>query len=309
VRQLVQKQRQSVATDDLGILADFGVKTVDTSTKSPAPMSPSGLSDFASSPDRDASLSPTASAASAVGSFAARTNGRVVADAPSGSDQKFLARKDKRKVEQAFPAGGSDVSKHAKSTGAPPTFESVGSFSTKSDRHMFDTLQAQAKALRARTEELGQAILNDHQMTEPPEEDPLGLTQETVTVVGRVCMERGAPKLSQQSVGIECVWNSDMGEHSERARLDVHQLPRYSLFPGQIVAVEGVITQVRFSHNTTTRDGIMTDTVLSLPVCGQSRGGEKIVKASRIVEGSPLPVADRRTMSGPGVSAVVAAGP
>ena len=41
----------------------------------------------------------------------------------------------------------------------------------------------------------------------------------------------------------------------------------------------------------------------------QSRGGEKIVKASRIVEGSALPVADRRTISGPGVSAVVASGP
>ena len=241
----MQKQRQSVAIDDLGILADFGVKTVDTSSKSPAPMSPTGLSDFASSPDRDASLSPTAGAASAVSSFATRANGRVAADAPSGSDRKFLARKDKRKVEQAFPAAGaSDVSKHAKSSGSPPAFEAVGKLSTKTDRHMFDTLQAQAKALRTRTEELGQAILSDHHMTEPPDEDPLGLTQETVTVVGRVCMERGAPKLTQQSVGIECVWSSDMGEHSERARLDVHQLAGYSLFPGQIVAVEGVITQV-----------------------------------------------------------------
>jgi hypothetical protein len=241
----VQKQRQSVAIDDLGILADFGVKTVDNTSKSPAPMSPTGLSDFASSPDRDSSLSPTAGAASAVSSFASRGNGRVAADAPSGSDRKFLARKDKRKIEQAFPsAGADDVSEHAKSTGTPPSFESVGNFSAKTDRHMFDTLQAQAKAVRARTEQVGQAILSEHHMADPPEEDPLSLTQETVTVVGRVCMERGAPKLTQQSVGIECVWSTDMGEHSERARLDVHQLPRYSLFPGQIVAVEGVITQV-----------------------------------------------------------------
>lgn len=250
----MQKQRQSVAIDDLGILADFGVETVDTTTKSPAPTSPTGLSDFASSPDRDSSLSPTTGAASAVGSFAARANARVAADAPSVSDRKFLARKDKRKVEQAFPTeGAGDISKHAKSTASTPTFEPIGNFSTKTDRHMFDSLQAQAKALRARTEELGQAILSDHHMTEPPDEDPLGLTQETVTVVGRVCMERGAPKLTQQSVGIECVWNSDIGEHSERARLDVHQLPRYSLFPGQIVAVEGVITQVcrPRTHNAT----------------------------------------------------------
>lgn len=280
---LVQKQRQAAATDDLAILADFGVKTVDAATKSPQPMSPSGLSDFASSPDRDASLSPTAGGASAVGSFAARNNGRLAADAPSGSDQKFMSRKDKRKVEQAFPAGSADASKHAKSTGTPPTFEAIGSHTTKTDRHMFDTMQAQAKALRARTESLGNAIITDHKMSQPDEEDPLALTQETVTVVGRVCMERGAPKLTQQSAGIECVWNSEYGEHSERARLDVHQLPKFSLFPGQIVAVQGVITQ--------------------------SRGGEKIVKASRIVEGSPLPIADRRTLSGPGVSAVVAAGP
>lgn len=241
----MQKQRQSVAVDDLGILADFGVKTVDNTSKSPAPMSPTGLSDFASSPDRDSSLSPTAGAASAVSSFASRANGRVAADAPSVGDQKFLARKDKRKVEQAFPSDGAvDISKHAKSTDTVPSFESIGDFSTKTDRHMFDTLQAQAKALRTRTENVGAAIMSDHHMAEPPDEDPLGLTQETVTVVGRVCMERGAPKLTQQSVGIECVWSSDMGEHSERARLDVHQLPSYSLFPGQIIAVEGVITQV-----------------------------------------------------------------
>ena len=289
---------------DLSMLADFGVKTVDTGAKSPGPGSPSGLSDFASSPDRDASLSPAAGAAAASGNFAARANVRLTADAPSASDQKFLSRSDKRKVEQAFPAGGGVASKHAKAGAALPGFEAVGDATDKTDRHMFDTMQAQSKALRARTEELGQAILSGHGMSEAPSDDPLALTQETVTVVGRVCCERGAHKLTAHNIGIECVWSTETGDHSERARLDVHQLGRYSLFPGQVIAVEGVITQA-----SRLRPFALNHRTYLHVICSQSRGGEKTVKASRVVEGMPLPAADRRTASGPGVHALVAAGP
>ena len=64
------------------------------------------------------------------------------------------------------------------------------------------------------------------------------------------------------------------------------QVQGYSLFPGQIIAVEGIVTQMRGSV-----------------------GGEKAIKVFRIVEGLPLPLTDRSTAPGPGVRAMVAAGP
>jgi DNA polymerase alpha subunit B len=61
------------------------------------------------------------------------------------------------------------------------------------------------------------------------------------------------------------------------------QVKDYSVFPGQVIAVEGIVTQ--------------------------TRGAEKTIKASAVYEGCPLPLADRATAPGPGVHAMVAAGP
>jgi hypothetical protein len=244
---LVQKQRQSVVLDDLSLLdglSGFGVTAVSEGLASPtsgrssgaagssskmmaSPRSPSGLSDFASSPDRDASLSPTmGGATSAAGTLSLGAN-HMQAGALSKHDHAFGVRADKRKVEQAFPGEGGG-SKHFKGVGGgadeAPAVKELGDADEKSDRYMHDKISTQADALRRRCEVLGKAIVLKHGLPEPAEEDPLMLSQEKVTMVGRVCMERGATKLTPQTTMLECVWSSDAGEHTQRAKLDMHQV-------------------------------------------------------------------------------------
>ena len=116
--------------------------------------------------------------------------------------------------------------------GQAPTVEIVraDAESAKEGRYMFDKIHMKAGALKARVEALGEAMLAANPDMPPVQEDMLGLTQEVVTVLGRVCCEKGAMKLTKDTVAIECVHE----DGAERARLDVHQLDGFSLFPGQV---------------------------------------------------------------------------
>ena len=99
---------------DLSMLADFGVKTVDTGAKSPGPGSPSGLSDFASSPDRDASLSPAAGAAAHPNdAFCRRIFGGQVQMAITDCEQA-LARENMRLARMTAGGGGATTKQKAK---------------------------------------------------------------------------------------------------------------------------------------------------------------------------------------------------
>ena len=55
------------------------------------------------------------------------------------------------------------------------------------------------------------------------------------------------------------------GEHAARIYLDLHQVPQYTIFPGQVIAVEGVIAQ--------------------------SRGGQKTVKVGQLYGSAPVGLA------------------
>ena len=55
------------------------------------------------------------------------------------------------------------------------------------------------------------------------------------------------------------------GEHAARIYLDLHQVSQYTIFPGQIIAVEGVIAQ--------------------------SRGGQKTVKVGQLYGSAPVGLA------------------
>jgi hypothetical protein len=257
---------------------------MDQGIKSPSASigSPSGLSDFAASPDRDASLhSPTADPSSVASALSLQQSvprgGQL-----SESDKSFGKRADKRKVEMAFPArDGPDAAPPLaakKSAGeSTPAYEELGDSTEKSDRYMHDKFATQSAALRKRCEELGQAILDGHTfLTPPPEEDPLDLTQDTVTIVGRICIEAVAPKFTAQTCYMECVWTNDSGRPlAERAKLDLGMVQGYSVFPGQIVAVQGVVLQTK---------------------------GEKVIKVSKLVDGLVSRLSPRHELRHPSLS-------
>ncbi|KAI0214931.1 DNA polymerase alpha subunit B [Lamellibrachia satsuma] len=100
--------------------------------------------------------------------------------------------------------------------------------------------------------------------------------QETVTVVGRLCCDSDG-KLNAKSVILEGSRETSGGRHIQ---LDLSAIERYSLFPGQIVALDGT----------------------------NSTG--KTFVASKLYQGVPLPLAKHNQNSQEGaVSVVVAAGP
>ena len=228
---LIQKQKPAMVVNDLSILAGFGVTTVDKGVKSPTQagiQSPSGLSDFASSPDRDASLaSPTQGSSVASSLSLQRQN---LSGAPSECDRSFVGRADKRKVEHAFPSrdgphAAAPLSSMQASSGAELSgFEELGSATEKSDRYMHDKLKDQATALQRRCLQFGAEILAKHGMSVTNHNDPLELSQEATTVVGRVCKEMVAPKFTAQAAFLEVVWEADSGTLAERAKLDLAQV-------------------------------------------------------------------------------------
>lgn len=128
-------------------------------------------------------------------------------------------------------------------------------------RHMFTTLEDRAKALERSLVERGRAIIdqqyrsqkdrNNHPqeqddiMAPPPQEEVNVPRQDEVTVVGRICNEAHEGKLNPTSVVLE---GSSTTSGGARINVDLTQLQEqqqqqnggYSVFPGQIVAIEGI---------------------------------------------------------------------
>ncbi|KAG7464536.1 hypothetical protein MATL_G00166620 [Megalops atlanticus] len=117
---------------------------------------------------------------------------------------------------------------------------------------MFQRLRDVRNVLTERIEELGEELRSHFNIEEF---SPLGMpAQDRVTVLGQVCCDSNG-KLNAQSVLLEA--GQDQG--GRQVPLDLSELKEYSLFPGQVVVMEGM--------NTT---------------------GRKLV-ASKLCEGVPLP--------------------
>ena len=128
---------------------------------------------------------------------------------------------------------------------------------TKAYRHMFTTLQERAQALEEHLVDMGNAIIEKHGIREAGDDGadngiaPLEAVnvprQETVCCVGRICNEAHDGKLNSTSVVLEGSRNTCGGA---RVNVDLSHLKKdtsadYSLFPGQIVAIEGMNTTGR----------------------------------------------------------------
>lgn len=131
-------------------------------------------------------------------------------------------------------------------------FDSV----TQRYRFMFTTLEERARALDRQLLDIQEFMC---QVGDIQELQPVGIpSPDLVWVCGRVCCESAEGKINKTSVVLE---GSRRDSGGRRVHLDLTEIPSFSLFPGQIILVQGI-----------------------------NSSGRRIV-AKRIVEGFPKPLA------------------
>lgn len=129
---------------------------------------------------------------------------------------------------------------------------------------MYTSLEERANMLERQLLEMQEELSKRHNLKDMvPVSTP---NQESVVVCGRVCCEAANGKLNKTAVMLEGSLKDSGGM---RIKLDLQEVPYYALFPGQIVAVEGINSTGRrivakkiFSHvpakpNTTSATKLM----------------------------------------------------
>ncbi|KAG7347080.1 DNA polymerase alpha/epsilon subunit B [Nitzschia inconspicua] len=181
---------------------------------------------------------------------------------------KYEERTNVGQVVVAYPSNRTD-DKDDRNTKAGPrcvissSNQDVGRYNvTKPYRHMFTTMEDRASALEQLLVERKEAIMKYHGLSaesntlgstiETDEDDVDGVfapldevnvaRQEKITCIGRICNEAHEGKLNPTSVVIE---GSSKTCGGARINVDLshmqttHKIP-FSLFPGQVVALEGM---------------------------------------------------------------------
>jgi DNA polymerase alpha subunit B len=123
-------------------------------------------------------------------------------------------------------------------------------------RFMFTTLDERARALDRHLLNLQSEMCTMASVDESALQ-PVGVpSQDMVWVCGRICCDSAEGKINKASVLLE---GSRKESNGRKVQLDLSELPGFSVFPGQIVLVEGI-----------------------------NSSGRKMI-AKRIIEGSPKP--------------------
>jgi DNA polymerase alpha subunit B len=129
-------------------------------------------------------------------------------------------------------------------------------------RYMYTTLEERMRALDRHLLKLQNDMC---EMANIPKENlqRVGIpSPEVVWVCGRICCETNEGKINKSSVVLE---GSRKESGGNRVLLDLKELPSYSLFPGQIVLVEGINSSGRKMIARTIIDGISCQKVSSHP--------------------------------------------
>ncbi|KAM4880108.1 DNA polymerase alpha subunit B [Sylvia borin] len=144
--------------------------------------------------------------------------------------QKYSSRGGRGEVVASL--GSSGCAWAGGGGGSVRLFGSPEQHLSKPYKFMFQRALDAREALATRVEELGEVLRRHHGLTFSPTSLP---AQEAVAVLGQVCCD-GNGRLNGSSVLL-------LGdrEHSGGVPvpLDLSELPHYSLFPGQVVALEG----------------------------------------------------------------------
>jgi DNA polymerase alpha subunit B len=103
-------------------------------------------------------------------------------------------------------------------------------------RYMFTSLDERSRALDKQLIRMQEAMCEMASIS-PEDLQPVGIpSQETVWVCGRICCDSAEGRINKESVMIE---GSRRDSGGRRVHLVLQEIPAYSLFPGQIVLVEG----------------------------------------------------------------------
>ena len=104
-------------------------------------------------------------------------------------------------------------------------------------RYMFTTMEERARNLDKHMLRM-QAHMCEKASLKAEDLQPVGIpSPETVWVCGRICCEAETGKINSQAVMLE---GSRRESGGRRVKLDLVEVGAYSLFPGQIVLVEGI---------------------------------------------------------------------
>ncbi|KAM3583242.1 DNA-directed DNA polymerase alpha subunit pol12 [Umbelopsis sp. WA50703] len=181
------------------------------------------MSDIAGLPSFSAPIQPIHTAKSEMGSA-------------SLSTQKFADRAVRNKVEESLNGHLDKMPNLSDDFGNQPRCEiSLAQKQTVRYRYMFEKISERAEILDDLIEHFADVIKKHHSIEEFA--NPTRANQSNIMAVGRICCEDSAGKLNEQSVMLETSRYTGMGK---RVKLQLGELPAFSLFPGQIVALEGV---------------------------------------------------------------------
>ncbi|KAJ2960153.1 hypothetical protein NQZ79_g4508 [Umbelopsis isabellina] len=181
------------------------------------------MSDIAGLPSFSAPIQPIHTAASDMGSA-------------SLSTQKFADRAVRNKVEESLNGHLAKMPRLSDDFGNQPRCEiSLAQGQTDRYRYMFEKISERAEILDDLIEHFADVIKKHHSIEEFA--NPTRANQSSIMAVGRICCEDSAGKLNEQSVMLETSRYMGMGK---RVKLQLGELPAFSFFPGQIVALEGV---------------------------------------------------------------------
>ena len=162
----------------------------------------------------------------------------------------------------------------------------------RSERYMHTTIQGLEDALEARILSMEEALVAAHSLPDPV---PVGVTaQHQVVVVGRIVTESeaGTGRINAKSILLE---GSRATSNGHRVRLDVSRLGQYALFPGQIVAVQGMAT----SDSVLVATGIISDAALPLAHTPVHMLKEDATRAAAAAPGAVTGVGARGRGGGP----------
>lgn len=159
------------------------------------------------------------------------------------SDNPFKRRTNKQTVmcafndhlEESVPESSVTIGKRRREPIESWQVESQGIELKPGCRYMYDRLEDRFNALDERILAFTGALSEAVDSFEPSKQN-FYASQEHVMVVGRICCEAEGGRLNEKSVLLEA--SSQYG-HGQRVRLDLRNIPSFSIFPGQIVAVEG----------------------------------------------------------------------
>ncbi|CAO3642509.1 unnamed protein product [Cunninghamella blakesleeana] len=144
----------------------------------------------------------------------------------------FSNRKETNKIDSQY---NPHLQLSIKNSNTPKAVCQIVQPPIKKYRYMFEKIRNKSEMLDDRIDYIADVIAEHYELKDGFA-NPTRTTQETITAVGRICCEATDGKINSKSIMLETSRTLGMGK---RILLDISDMKDYTLFPGQIVAVQG----------------------------------------------------------------------